>query len=141
MHFGTDARAAALNGSRHLEFLIKNSLIEPSPSSTLDSLYTAGLLNSSRSETRAAGSDPTPEQSKRVSELVRKQTNNGDEDVMLLHGWNGKLIAERYKLPEMEVEIERAVEQVEQSIKKEAAERRQEKEEVQKAETPGKGKL
>lgn len=32
---------------------------------------------------------------------------------MLLKGWNGKLIAERLGLPGLEVEIERAVEQVE----------------------------
>lgn len=49
--------------------------------------------------------------------LVQEQTNGGSEDVMLLQGWNGKLLAERFKLPEMEIEIERAVEQVEQSIK------------------------
>jgi len=36
---------------------------------------------------------------------------------MLLKGWNGKLIAERLGLPGMEVEIERAVEQVEGSLK------------------------
>ena len=35
----------------------------------------------------------------------------------VLQRWNGKLIAERFNLPEMEVEIERAVEQVENSIK------------------------
>lgn len=36
---------------------------------------------------------------------------------MMLQRWNGKLIAEDFHLPEMEIEIERAVEQVEQAIK------------------------
>jgi HD-like signal output (HDOD) protein len=39
---------------------------------------------------------------------------------MLLQRWNGKLLAEEFKLPDMEVEIERAVEQVERSIKSQA---------------------
>jgi hypothetical protein len=37
---------------------------------------------------------------------------------MLLQRWNGKLLAEEFKLPEMEVEIERAVEQVGAAISK-----------------------
>lgn len=60
---------------------------------------------------------PTREQCKAVANLIQKQTNDGQEDVMLLQTWNGKLLAERFKLPEMQIEIERAVEQVEKSIK------------------------
>jgi hypothetical protein len=36
---------------------------------------------------------------------------------MVLQRWNGKLIAEQFNLPDMEVEIERAVGQVEKDIK------------------------
>ncbi len=36
---------------------------------------------------------------------------------MLLPRWNGKLIAERLRLPALEVEIERAVAQVEKALK------------------------
>ena len=60
---------------------------------------------------------PTPEQTDSVSRVVDQQTNGGTEDVMVLQRWNGKLIAEQFHLPDMEVEIERAVEQVEESIK------------------------
>lgn len=60
---------------------------------------------------------PTQEQAEEVARVVEQQTNGGTEDVMVLQRWNGKLIAEQFKLPDMEVEIERAVEQVEQSIK------------------------
>lgn len=62
-------------------------------------------------------SRPTREQAEEIARVVHKQTHDDTEDVMVLQRWNGKLIAERFKLPEMEVEIERAVEQVEQSIK------------------------
>jgi len=60
---------------------------------------------------------PTKEQAEQVADVVEQQTQGGEEDVMVLQRWNGKLIAEQFKLPDMEVEIERAVEQVEQSIK------------------------
>ena len=79
-------------------------------------MYTAGLLHPTRAESRAAAR-PTPEETKQVTATVEAQTHGGKEDVMVLQRWNGKLIAERFKLPEMEVEIERAVEQVEKAIK------------------------
>lgn len=60
---------------------------------------------------------PTKEEAEEVARVVEQQTNGGTEDVMVLQRWNGKLIAEQFKLPDMEVEIERAVEQVEKSIK------------------------
>lgn len=73
-------------------------------------------MHPSRELTRDAP-PPTPEQSQAVADLVESQTNDGANDVMLLQRWNGKLLAEEFQLPEMEVEIERAVEQVEKSIK------------------------
>lgn len=51
---------------------------------------------------------------------------------MVLQKWNGKLLAERYHLPEMEIEIERAVEQIESSIKAKE-ELHEEKREIEKA--------
>ena len=96
--------------------LLDHQCAVPKPSSRLDELYAAGLMNPTRQGTRNAPV-PTSNEAKQVAELVNRQTNNGTEDVMLLQGWNGKLIAERFELPEMEVEVERAVEQVEKSIK------------------------
>ena len=52
---------------------------------------------------------------------------------MMLQKWNGKLIAERFQLPEMEVEVERAVEQVEAAIEKDRAKLAEEKDEVMRA--------
>lgn len=121
-------------------------MIHSRPSATLDSLYTAGLLNPTRDASRDAP-EPTLEQAKAVVNVLRGQhfadssshdpqqskstpgANNqsekkptksaqADEEIMLLRGWNGKLIAERLKLPGLEVEIERAVEQVEKSVGK-----------------------
>ena len=61
---------------------------------------------------------PTVEQGKEIADSVEQKLKDGAEDVMLLRGWNGKLIAERFEVPELEVEIERAVEQVEKAILK-----------------------
>lgn len=106
----------ALSGSRHLEFLLKHNLPKPTPSWALDEVYTAGLMYPTRQLSRAAPR-PTEEDAEKVAGVVHQQTNNDSEDVMVLQRWNGKLIAEQFQLPDMEVEIERAVEQVEKSIK------------------------
>tara|TARA_R110002003_G_scaffold45_15_gene3588 strand:+ start:20752 stop:21801 length:1050 start_codon:yes stop_codon:yes gene_type:complete len=106
----------ALSGSKHLEFLLKHNLPTPTPSWALDEVYTAGLMYPTRALSRAAPR-PTKEQAEEVAKVVHQQTNNDTEDVMVLQRWNGKLIAEQFQLPDMEVEIERAVEQVEKSIK------------------------
>ncbi|KAF2233656.1 hypothetical protein EV356DRAFT_486706 [Viridothelium virens] len=124
----------AFFGARHLQTLLEHNCAVPRPSSTLDELYAAGLMNPTRQGTRNAPV-PTNDEVKRVAELVDGQTNNGTEDVMLLQGWNGKLIAERFKLPEMEVEVERAVEQVEKSIKAKE-ELMEEKQEIEAATKP-----
>jgi hypothetical protein len=106
----------ALGGSKHLEFLLKHNLPAPAPSDTLDQVYTAGLMYPTRALSRAAP-NPTLQQAQQVANVVHQQTNNETEDVMVLQRWNGKLIAEQFNLPDMEVEIERAVWQVENGIK------------------------
>jgi hypothetical protein len=78
---------------------------------------------------------PTPEQCEAVARLTQRQTNDGQEDVMLIQKWNGKLMAERFKLPDMGIEIERAVEQVESKIKAKE-ELVEEKKEIEKATAP-----
>lgn len=50
---------------------------------------------------------------------------------MLLHGWNGKLIAEKLALPGLQIEVERAVEQVQVGLNKDKAELQSEKQEVE----------
>lgn len=91
-----------------------------SPSKALDNLYAAGLMHPSREHSRQA-SLPSESESQQVADLVTRQTNNDASDVMLLKRWNGKLLAEQFNLPGMELEIERAVEQVQKSIDAESA--------------------
>lgn len=100
----------------------------------MDELYTAGLLHPKREVARDT-SRPTKDEVQQVAKVIEAQTNGGKEDVMLLQRWNGKLIAEGFKLPEMEIEIERAVEQVEKTIQEIRSKEKLEKEkaEVQQA--------
>ena len=57
--------------------------------------------------------------SQQASENSPLQQNENGE-TMLLKRWNGKLIAESFKLPELEIEISRAVDQVEPMVMGEA---------------------
>lgn len=94
------------------------------PSTTLDQIYAAGLIHSNREQSRKA-TGLSEADIQKVALLVRSQADPQAEDVMVLKSWNGKLLAERFGLPEMEVEIERAVEQVEKSIEKAATAKRE----------------
>ncbi|KAI5202040.1 hypothetical protein E4T39_04926 [Aureobasidium subglaciale] len=107
----------ALYGSKYLEALInsKESLITMSPSKALDNLYVAGLIQPSREHSRQA-SEPSEAECQEVADLVTQKTKTDVADVMLLKRWNGKLLAEQFGLPGMELEIERAVAQVEKNI-------------------------
>jgi hypothetical protein len=117
---GSDTDAgAALYGAKHLEYLHEQKLFKPSPSTALDEMYTAGLKYPTRQASRESP-PPSKEEREKIAEEIENKTKSGKEDVMLLHRWNGKLLAEGFKLPDMEVEIERAVEQVEKAIKSEA---------------------
>lgn len=122
----------ALYGGKLLEHLVTKKLVKITDSPEMDEMYTAGLLHPTRAASREA---PRPSQmeTEQVARVVEAQTHGGKEDVMVLQRWNGKLIAERFRLPEMEVEIERAVEQVEKAIEKEKQELEEEKREVMKA--------
>ncbi|CAK4032148.1 Hypothetical predicted protein [Lecanosticta acicola] len=119
----------ALYGSRLLEHLTKHNLIQNTASRQMDEMYAAGLLHPAREAARDT-SRPTQQEIEQVAKMVDAQTNGGQEEVMLLQRWNGKLLAEGFHLPEMEIEIERAVEQVEVAIKSKE-ELAEEKEEVQ----------
>ena len=93
-------------------------------------MYATGLIQPTRKASREA-EKPSEEDVERVSRVVAEQTQGDAEEVMVLQKWNGKLLAEAFELPEMEVEIERAVEQVEKAIgeRKEEEERKRKEEE------------
>jgi len=98
----------------------------------MDEMYAAGLLHPTRQASREA-SRPTNADTEKIAGVIETQTKGDREDVMVLQKWNGKLIAEAFRLPEMEVEIERAVEQVEKVLEKQKDELEEEKMEIMRA--------
>jgi len=90
--------------------------VTPTASPQMDRLYAAGLLHPSREKIRDAP-QTTDSETDEVKRMIETQTSGEKEEVMLLQRWNGKLIAEGFNLPEMEIEIERAVEQVQKAIR------------------------
>ncbi|KAF2772170.1 hypothetical protein EJ03DRAFT_372334 [Teratosphaeria nubilosa] len=107
----------ALYGGKLLQHIVEKNLVQATDSKTMDQIYAAGLINSSRQEPREAATPTEADIEKAVGEVVQR-AQGGKEEVMLLQRLNGKLIAEAFKHPELEVEIERAVEQVEDAIRK-----------------------
>jgi hypothetical protein len=93
-----------LSGSKHLEFLLENKLITTKPSKILDELY-------------STGEQPFDAQS--VSSSEESLSSTQKEEKMLLHKSNGKRIAEALGIPELDVELDRAVWQVERALKAE----------------------
>lgn len=96
-----------------LEHIVRSKHLTLTPSPKMDELYASGLLHPNGAAGKAAPV-PTEEEIKQVAEA-----RGGGEDAMLLQKWNGEVLAEAFSLPEMEIEIERAVEQVGQAMEKE----------------------
>ncbi|KUJ16832.1 uncharacterized protein LY89DRAFT_782092 [Mollisia scopiformis] len=92
----------ALSGSKHIEFLLDNKLVKPKPSPILDELYASGKLRF----------DDT---SKMTPEKSPEDTEDPIEE-MVLHKSDGTRIAEALKIPELDIELDRAVWQVEKAI-------------------------
>lgn len=117
----------ALAGGKHIQFLIQNKLLTLSPSPILDEVY-AGVqppLLSTPQPTTGPEEEGLP---KNVSPNKAKHTDPPGE-VMLLNQANGKKAAQLLDLPQLEVELERAIWQVETAMKnQEEGPKEQEKE-------------
>ena len=96
----------ALSGSKHIEFLLKHELVQPKPSWMLDATYGVGKLaiETVEADSKILSSGDKPMDSKEPNERL------------LLHSNDAKLIAESVNVPEIGIEVERAVKQVEQSL-------------------------
>jgi hypothetical protein len=86
-----------LSGSKHLEFLLENKLITAKPSKILDELYSTGKQSFDAQSISSS----------------EEASSAAPEEKMLLHKSNGKRIAEALGIPELDVELDRAVWQVE----------------------------
>lgn len=110
----------ALSGGKHLQFLIKNNLLALTPSPIVDEVYAA------QKAPLPSTPEPTADSKERIVDnadpVLPDGTQNPDGETMLLSQANGKKMTQALDLPQLEVELERAIWQVETAIKKRNAE-------------------
>ncbi|KAK0714817.1 mitochondrial K+-H+ exchange-related-domain-containing protein [Lasiosphaeris hirsuta] len=110
----------ALSGGKHIQFLLQNNLLAFTPSAVVDEVYARPKqpLPSTPETTTAPDADqlkklgPTPD--------VAPETPEGE--TLLLSQEHGKKMTQALNLPALEIELERAIWQVETAIKKSNAE-------------------
>lgn len=104
----------ARSGGEHIQFLLKHNLLTYTPSPIVDNVY-------------AAQEHPlpsTPEPTTKIEEIVVAPLPQipkaalPEGETMLLSQANGKIMTQALDLPQLEVELERAIWQVETAIKK-----------------------
>src|SRR6266536_141068 len=101
---------AALNGSKHIEFLLQHNLIQRTPSEDLSRVYSRALL-------WASAKRLDPKALKQYVKIAFTVGEEKEEEIQLLEQTDGKAVAKVLKIPELAAEIERAVRQVELSVK------------------------
>lgn len=109
----------ALHGGKHLQFLVNNNLLTLTPSPVVDAVY------AEQKEPLPSTPEPTTD-----SKLVNNpdpasspnSAQNPDGETMLMSQAEGKKMTQALDLPQLEVELERAIWQVETAIKKRSAE-------------------
>lgn len=108
----------ALGGGKHIQFLLKNQLLIHKPSPILDEVYSKQNLPL----------PATPDSTVKPGEPKNNnpklpQDAQPEGEMMLLDQMNGRKMTQALDLPQLEVELERAIWQVEQAIVKQNAER------------------
>lgn len=89
-----------MSGSKHIEFLLDQKLITPQPSKILDELYIPGKK---------------PFDTRSVTSTTSYDSTTGTE-TMVLHKSDGKRIAQALEMPQLDIELDRAVWQVEKAL-------------------------
>ncbi|KAK1752067.1 mitochondrial K+-H+ exchange-related-domain-containing protein [Echria macrotheca] len=105
----------ALAGGKHIQFLLKNNLLALTPSPIVDEVYAEQKqpLASTPEPTTAPATDEF-----KTLDPPASKTPNPDGETMLLSQANGKKMTQALDLPQLEVELERAIWQVETAIRK-----------------------
>ncbi|GAW20049.1 hypothetical protein ANO14919_095430 [Xylariales sp. No.14919] len=98
----------ALAGGKHLQWLISNNFFTVSPSPTLDTIYPHHPRSLS-----------LPEESNQ-SDSYQSDKGPSTQETLLLTQDSGRELARALKVPELQVELERAIWQVETAIRKQS---------------------
>lgn len=112
----------AIQGGRHLQFLLQSNLLNPTPSPLLDRIYAEQQppLESSPRPTTAttADTDLSADITPFPPPAGVDSPNHPEGETMLLSQANAKRMSQELGLPALEVELERAIWQVETAIGK-----------------------
>lgn len=103
----------ARSGSQHIDFLLKNRLLKLTPSSNLDVAYTEGGLDLSMRELDSEVEDVLK---KKASDHSIPRTDPEAERILLTQT-SGKYIAGIVEVPGLEEHVQRAVKQIEKSLR------------------------
>ena len=106
----------AIKGSQHVQFLTKYKVLSVSPSPVLDAIYATPTLPATKPLPDAAADDfPPGDPEKPAEDPEDPPENEGPEpnEKILLTPEIGKRLSEALEHPEIEVEIERALWQIE----------------------------
>lgn len=111
----------ALSGGKHIQFLVNNNLLALTPSPVVDQVY------AEQKEPLPSTPEPTADSSHQLVRIPGRPSSpngaqNPDGETMLLSQANGKKMTQALDLPQLEVELERAIWQVEDAIKKRSGE-------------------
>lgn len=114
----------ALAGGRHIQFLYDNNLLSLTPSPALDAIYPR-LLEKVTSTPASTSPTPgaAPSQKSKTGPETETETDGQEDEELLLSQSNGRELVRALDIPELEVEIERAIWQVENAIAKEREEK------------------
>ncbi|KAI1640267.1 mitochondrial K+-H+ exchange-related-domain-containing protein [Biscogniauxia mediterranea] len=105
----------ALAGGKHIQFLVSNDLLAISPSKVLDTIYPR-LMSSTPVPT-----EPTTNTGSKQSPSAASKPSQ--EEKMLLTQENRRQLVTALEIPELEVELERAIWQVEAAIRRDREEK------------------
>ncbi|KAL2137254.1 hypothetical protein VTI74DRAFT_6465 [Chaetomium olivicolor] len=111
----------ALSGGKHIQFLLNNHLLALTPSPVVDEVY------AEQKDPLPSTPEPTTDSAEKVispsdPSVLPNGSQNPDGETMLLSQAKAKKMTQALDLPQLEVELERAIWQVETAIKKRSAE-------------------
>jgi len=122
----------AIAGGKHIQFLLQNRLLTLSPSPILDDVY------ATQKQPLSSSAGPTTEPDTDGVESVKsRDLPHPEGEAMLLSQANGKKMTQALDLPQLEVELERAIWQVEKAIKKQRGEEDERVPETSLSQKPG----
>ncbi|KAK4449968.1 mitochondrial K+-H+ exchange-related-domain-containing protein [Podospora aff. communis PSN243] len=109
----------ALAGGKHIQFLLQKNLLTLTPSPVVDAVYANQKqpLASTPQPTTTMKTGPDSEDFK-TFDPSNTEVPNPDGETMLLSQANGIKMTQALDLPQLEVELERAIWQVETAVKK-----------------------